>query len=530
MGNFIFTPFSYNIFLYIFISGQMQSTISPNEGNYVIDSFTMSAKVLIGKTILISTIGLLFFTQRVYAKECLADEIQKVLALPTQQVDNNLFDLCKTYIINSRSDSVTANADIFVTVISKSNLDNKKSFIYEIRALEAKRLIKLYKAKYYILQALNTPPVHQDQLQVLLSLLAFIDTDLENYSEAMKTYHQLENLLIEIKNDQKLIFNFINVADLYNKGGLHREALLSLNKAYQLIDKQKSPDALILTYENIALTYFYLNNLDSLELYSNKVTTIGRRSNIGSIALHRLKYMIFMLKRDPLAIGEIMAIMKDPNDADKLTTSFQLAQAYLEFKQTKQAKAIILKMLNTGDLKDLVYRNSKLYAFLGDIYEQERDFKSASLNYQKSLAKLSINAENQLKADNIKSSIEYFDINDKYIAAKNELSVRRSYLILFVIIAALIIFKLYFLYRNLRIKKELEKVMFNQFNYELSMMSSHEVRRHLANVLGLITVIRLSEDKYVEYVELENALFESVEKLDCAIKDIIEKLNKKITT
>ncbi|MFD2145787.1 hypothetical protein [Mucilaginibacter antarcticus] len=62
----------------------------------------------------------------------------------------------------------------------------------------------------------------------------------------------------------------------------------------------------------------------------------------------------------------------------------------------------------------------------------------------------------------------------------------------------------------------------------MSFINSHEVRRHLSNLLGLIDVIRISDDKYKEYQQAEPMILHEAEALDVAIKNISEKLENDI--
>ena len=81
------------------------------------------------------------------------------------------------------------------------------------------------------------------------------------------------------------------------------------------------------------------------------------------------------------------------------------------------------------------------------------------------------------------------------------------------------------IYWNIKQKRHYERLLFTEKKEELAFINSHEVRKHLTNILGLIEVIRHSEDPEKEFLTSENHLFHSAEQLDAAIKNISEKLD-----
>ena len=476
---------------------------------------------------LISILALFLFSSPGNATSPLAREIQDALKSPAQVAGERLYQLGVVYIIMAPIDSAAGNKDKLLAAVLRSNLADKKLIALEMKAWYAKRLMNLQQAKYYVLQALNKPNVPKIQLIRLLMLLAYVNTDLENYKGALESYQLVEKLLVESGNTSKLIFTYASIGDLYIKCALYKESIMALNKAFKLTNRKTGADTLSMIYENKAIAYFYLKNLDSLQYYTHKLITSGSHSAEGAIGLHRLRYMSLLLKKDSAAITEIKTIQNNPLDGDKLNTNFQLAQAYEEFNQTERAKETVINMLATGDIKNLGHLGGKLYLFLGDIYQKENNFGLSSCCYQKSLGLSALNAANQLKSESIIGDLKYYEIRDKYVMTRHELDVKKSYLALSTIIALMIISLLFFLYRSIRIRKRYNEFRFAKLNEEIAMMNSHEVRKHLANILGIMTVIEISDDRYKTYMESEHALKISAEHLDISIKHIADKLNKK---
>ena len=81
-------------------------------------------------------------------------------------------------------------------------------------------------------------------------------------------------------------------------------------------------------------------------------------------------------------------------------------------------------------------------------------------------------------------------------------------------------------YRNIKRKKYYEEMLFKTKKAELAFINSHEVRRHLSNILGIVDMVKQSEDKYHAYLETEEHLLSAVRDLDSSIRNISSKLDE----
>lgn len=468
----------------------------------------------------------LFFSLSGYADEGLSEKIKKLPELSPKVAQDYLYQLTITYIITaSDTDHITINKNQLLAALSESNIVAKKIFAYEIEALAAKKLRNPEKAKQYILLALKETGEWKPQLSRLLGILAFIETGLENYMGAMESYLMVGKILQKHRDTTRLIFNYNNIADLYIKNNLYHEAISSLNQATSLSLKYYKNFVPSVIYQNKAITYFYLQNLDSLQHYTQKVIKGEKRFPYDVIVEHRLRYMELLLKKDPAAIDAIKLVMNNFRDDDHLYTSIHLARAYLLFNKTTKAKELTFKILSSPSLKNPGYTRSILYELLGDAYQKEGNFKLSSRYYEQGMDQSLLNAENIMKTGSVLTFLKYDEIKNKYVLAEENLKVKKNYFILLMIVAAMVIIVLFLLYRSVRIKKKYNELMYNKLNKEISFMNSHEVRRYLSNIQGIIMVIQMSEDKKTTYVELEDALFDSAQNLDNSIKSIANKLH-----
>ena len=88
----------------------------------------------------------------------------------------------------------------------------------------------------------------------------------------------------------------------------------------------------------------------------------------------------------------------------------------------------------------------------------------------------------------------------------------------------MVAFTLFLLYRAVLAKKRFNKLAYDKLNNEISIINSHDVRKHLSNILGIINVIQISDDHNSAYFEMEKSLLESAEGLDSSIKTIASKI------
>jgi signal transduction histidine kinase len=117
------------------------------------------------------------------------------------------------------------------------------------------------------------------------------------------------------------------------------------------------------------------------------------------------------------------------------------------------------------------------------------------------------------------------DVEQSYIQ-KDEIYKRERLVLMFMVIVALLIIAVVTMfYRNAKQKRHYEKLLFTAKKEELAYINSHDIRRHLTNILGIIDVLKNSDSKEIDYAQVEKHLFYSAEQLDEAIKNISDKLN-----
>jgi ATP-dependent Zn protease len=130
------------------------------------------------------------------------------------------------------------------------------------------------------------------------------------------------------------------------------------------------------------------------------------------------------------------------------------------------------------------------------------------------------------QVDNIAALIKVDEVEEYYTQKSEIYKQQRMWLVFAVIITLLVILIVTIFYRKLQQKKHYENLLFAAKKQELAFINSHDVRKHLANILGLQELIRNSENTVEEYLLIEHYLFDSIRNLDEVIKSVSEKLEE----
>jgi hypothetical protein len=166
-----------------------------------------------------------------------------------------------------------------------------------------------------------------------------------------------------------------------------------------------------------------------------------------------------------------------------------------------------------------------LHEVLGQIADTRNDKITAASNFQMALSQAKEQIGRLTQVDTISSQIKIDEIRSAYIQKSENYKRERLWLIFIVVVTALLLAVGSLLYWNIRRKKYYEKLLFDAKTKELAHINSHEVRRHLSNIMGIIDNINQSDDRYEEYLQTEKYLFSEAGKLDIAIKNISAKLD-----
>jgi peptidoglycan hydrolase CwlO-like protein len=244
------------------------------------------------------------------------------------------------------------------------------------------------------------------------------------------------------------------------------------------------------------------------------------------IFVKRSDYYLLLLQHDHKnAINNIKALKTDSlyhyNNIDEQN----LADAYYHIGVLDLSKLIFTRLLADPTEKNHPEVKTHFYKMLGMIAEQQKDYTNAAYNFKMSQQQAEEQIGRLTQVDNISSQIKLDEVEGAYLQKEAGYKKERLGLILVLIITILVIALIAMVFSATSQRRYYEKKLFDNKRDELSFINSHEVRRHLSNLLGLVDLIKNSDDKHKEYLEAEVFILKEAEALDGAIKTISEKLD-----
>lgn len=440
----------------------------------------------------------------------------------------------KGYVQIFPKDKLPALQDTLTQLFNKSDFPEKEEFSFFMRAICFSKQRNYRQAEAYMSRAVRIAGRNnQDYLSFqFLSHLGFIQTDTGDYIDAIYNYRlatdKVRKLRSVFKDDLREASLNVNISDLFYKSGLYAESLSYLNTAWALLGDDTASKNLLssVIYYNISENYFRMNNLDSLIAYHNKLMSPQNKNYKLYTYRKRTEYYITLLKHKySLAIIQINELKRSKEYVPSDLEDQHLADAYYASNQLDSAGIIINRLLTANKDTNHPEINQHLYELLGQIAERKDGESPASVNFRKALAQARLYNAKLAQMGIISSQIKLDETESSYIKRSEMYERERIWLIFIVVIAALLIVAIALIYQYVKQKRHYEILLFAAKKEELAFINSHEVRKHLTNILGIIDILRTSNNKHDEYDQVESYLQDSAAKLDEAIRNISEKLN-----
>ncbi|MEB0263866.1 hypothetical protein, partial [Mucilaginibacter sp. 10I4] len=354
-------------------------------------------------------------------------------------------------------------------------------------------------------------------------------TDQGNFTGAIYSYRMAKKEALSLNDDYFQTLLDINISDLYYKASLYNQSINYLDQAQELLRSEtagrKEQLNTIIRY-NKSENYFRMRNYDSLKVYHDKLGNTSNRSYKIHIYRLRTAYYLSLLKGNyPDAIKQIKALKADAKYVSNELENQHLADAYFRNNQLDSAKLLVNDLLVNTTNDNHPEIRFHLYELLAQIADKKGDAKAAANNYKMALKEAKENNARITQVGDISSQIKIDETESSYIQRTEAYKRERLWLIFTVIVAALIIAAIALMYRNGKQKRHYEKLLFASKRKELAFINSHEVRKYLTNILGIIDILKHSDNKLEEYQQVEEYLHKSASLLDESIKNISEKLN-----
>jgi len=525
---FIFLLF--DVCIFVFIKGKCK----------FIEKYCMLKKLYIALTF-----NLLFVVLQAYPQKTAApvphalkinlDTLSGIIQQPDYFIrQKKLLTFIKNNIQASTPGKLQAVQDTFNTFFAKSNLLNRDAYALFMRSMVLNKQHELKAAEAYMnraVQIVGKRNEHYLSFQ-FLSHLGFIQTDQGNFIGAIYNYRLATQEVVKLKdkfkdNRPQASLN-INISDLYYKSGLYAQSLNYLDKAWGLI-KDDEKNATLLSsviYYNKSENFFRMENIDSLRAYHAKLNEPRNKNYKIFTYRQRTAYYINLLKHNyALAISQIKELQQNKNYVASDLENQRLGDAYYMDGQLDSAKMIIDRLLAADTENNHPEIKYHLYETLAWIAGKKGDYKESSNNFALALQQSQQNNIRLTQVGTISSQIKIDETENSYIQQTKEYERERLWLIFIVLIAALSLIAVMLIYRNVKQKRHYEKLLYAAQKEELAFINSHDVRRHLTNILGIVDILKHSDNKQEDYEQCERHLLESAGMLDEAIKHISEKLN-----
>jgi hypothetical protein len=436
----------------------------------------------------------------------------------------------KDNLLNSPNNELYASKTGIDGFLDKYNVQDKDAYKYFNESIYQQRLLHMDACENDLIKAIQSADKNGDYFlsYTLLSYLAYIQTEEGNVVGAVSSYRIAKKNAIKLNDTNLQMIIDINISDVYYKNDFYSLSLFYLNQA-EAIGNRFWPDDLRVKnsiYYNKSENFYRMNMVDSLAVYNEKLKNSKANTYKLYTYKNRTDCYLFILRHDyKKAINLIYTMQNDGGYKFEEEDLKNLSDAYYKKGQLDSAEFIVKQLLSRPSASNHPEVKYHLYNVLGQIAEQKSRYKSASDYFKLSLLQSADNMNRLNQVDNISSLIKADEIEGYYSQKSETYRTERMWLIVVIGFALLIILIIAMFYRTIKQKRHYEKLLFRTTKEELAFINSHDVRKYLTNILGLIEVIKLSENKSEEYLLAEDYLFSSAEDLDKAIKNISQKLD-----
>jgi len=411
----------------------------------------------------------------------------------------------------------------------KYNYENAPAMDYYIESIYQHRLANNADAENDISKALELLSKDDNYLQYIFNTdLAFIQTEDGNAIGAMSSFRQAKKQAVLFNDAYLQVIVDINISDIYYRYSFYSQSLYYLNEAQSIIGTRNvgQPRIKNVIYYNKCENFFRMGLPDSLKKYNAILKQSKDNTHNLYTYIKRTDYYLSLLAHNYAGtINMVLGLKRDTlykfSDVDRQN----LADAWFNMGSLDSSKNMLNQLLAEKAQNNHPEIKYNLYEILGEIAEKQRNEQQAAINFKLALQESKENVSRLVLVGDVSSKMKMDEMNNYYAQQDEIYRTQSLWMKLLAIVAVLVIAVIAMFYRNTKQKRHYEKLLFAAKKEELAYINSHDIRRHLTNILGIIDVVQHSEHKEKEYLQAEEYLFRSAEELDKAIKNISEKLD-----
>jgi len=359
--------------------------------------------------------------------------------------------------------------------------------------------------------------------------LGFLQGHNGNLPEAVESFRLAKLQADQLADADLQTIISVDISDIYYRNGLYQQALVYLEQAQQLAtgNKQLLAHTGPVIYGNKTDIYFHFGRIDSLEKYRRLLNTFSDSDPRLYTIRKRCEYYMAMLRKDYTgAVAELGKLQGDPRFEFVVSDRQNLATALYEAGQLDSARQVALQLLADPDQLNHPEIKLMVYDLLGRIDREGAQYQQATTHFEQSLEQALQQINRLTQVDTIAARIRLDEQNNAY--TRKVAGYRREQVWMALVIGSFLLSTVIavLLYRQTRQKRRYEQLLYARQKEELSFIHSHEVRRHLSNILGIIRMIGHADDRHAEYIEAEEHLLHAAEDLDLAIRNVSDKLDR----
>lgn len=428
-----------------------------------------------------------------------------------------------------RSTAYDQLAPSMVNTLDEYGLSGKKELNNLIQMLIYRRDADLLKAEKLLTQSIALAKQHKEDYFLYLFYLnqAYVQTDLGNALNGVYNYRASRKVAEEIGNTELFVTTDIGISDIYTDIGLYPQAIMYLDQAQEAFGKSKTSrtSSKMLIYLNKAEIYFKIAELDSLRLYTQLANRIKETSTYTERSIKRLNYFVLILEtKYDSAIPLIKELVNTGDLYYKKVDRWHLAECYYLKGEIDSAYATAKLLLEDGSLTPSPIKLDAL-KLLAKIAAEKNSMTQANHYLVLALAESEDYSIRLTKIGDLASELRLDRMESNYHAKNLIYEKERTIMIVTIIGAVLGVIAILVSYRNIKQKNRFQKLLHQARSKELAFINSHQVRKPLANILGLCNLAEnkgLSTEEMQEYFK---QVHKQAQEMDYKLKDVEKKLN-----
>lgn len=397
----------------------------------------------------------------------------------------------KEELEKSREQFETA-LDYFTRINDEHNIATALRYLGQIdyKTGSAKEGLK----KYYKALEIQTKNKNDFEIAHLHSNIATMFKEIAEYGKAFEHYQKSISIFKRLNDKEALIKTYDNLAVVHLKLQNFEEALKIRMDVLKDIDSVKSTRTKMTLLANIGLILSFMKRFDeSLEYYNQAIAISAELNDINTQA--QLLNNIAAMKREQgetvnalAAFEEASEIFLKQNDYSNYANAIMnLGNIHKEEGRHEKAKEYYQTVEDISTKNEYTDKLRNLYYNLGDLHTHMNNHKTA-LEYFRKYMEL----QNKIYVDNVKAQLEHLETVHQIdnLQAEAEFAKQKN-------------LELTAINKQLEDKNNQLNILLSEKNEFIS-IATHDLRNPLNNVIGLSQLLKEDNEKILDPESLEN--------------------------